>query len=115
MKRVYTVLKWASRILGTVVLLFGLPFYVGYGNPLPFTNPSYSFYDNTWLSVFPLMFIGLALGWKWPKMGGFVTTVPILFGFAVTIIKRGGMPTHMVVPLLVGLLYITTASIRHER
>jgi hypothetical protein len=45
--RVYRILKWTSRISATAVLMFGLPFYFGYGNPLPFTNPQYSLYDNS--------------------------------------------------------------------
>ena len=108
-------LKWTSRILGTAVLMFGLPFYFGYGNPLPFVNPVHSLYDNTWLSVFPLMFIGLALGWKWPKAGGFLITIPIFFGFVVSLFTEGDIPVHMMVPLVVGLMYIIIASIRSER
>lgn len=114
MKRAYTVLKWASRILGAVVLLFGLPFYVGYGNPMPFRNPGYSMYDNTWLAVFPLIVIGLALGWKWPKLGGFLITIPILFGFVVSLVIKGELPVHMMVPFTAGLAYIITAFIRSE-
>jgi hypothetical protein len=108
--RVYRILKWTSRISATAVLMFGLPFYFGYGNPLPFTNPQYSLYDNTWLSAFPLMFIGLALGWKWPKPGGFLITVPILFGFVVSMVTEGDIPIHMAIPLIVGLMYFLTAS-----
>ena len=90
-------------------------FYFGYGNPLPFLHPVHSLYYNTWLSVFPLMFIGLALGWKWPKAGGFLITIPIFFGFVVSLFTEGDIPVHMMVPLVVGLMYIIIASIRSER
>ena len=104
----YQLLKWITRIVATALIVFGLPFYFGYGNPLPFINPEYSIYDNTWLTVFPIMFIGLAIGWKWPKVGGLLITIPILFGLILGIIVRGGMPTHMVIPFIVGVLYIVT-------
>jgi len=54
------------------------------------------------------MFIGLAIGWKWPKVGGLLITIPILFGLILGVIVRGGMPTHMVIPFIVGVLYIVT-------
>jgi hypothetical protein len=104
----YQLLKWITRIVATAIIVFGLPFYFGYGNPLPFINPEYSIYDNTWLTVFPIMFIGLAIGWKWPKVGGLLITIPILFGLILGVIVRGGMPTHMVIPFIVGVLYIVT-------
>ena len=104
----YQLLKWITRIVATAIIVFGLPFYFGYGNPLPFINPEYSIYDNTWLTVFPIMFIGLAIGWKWPKVGGLLITIPILFGLILGIIVRGGMPIHMVIPFIVGVLYIVT-------
>ncbi len=63
------ILKWISRILAATIILFGLPFYFGYGNPLAFINSDYSMCDKTWLIVFPLMFIGLAIGWKIPIVG----------------------------------------------
>ena len=105
-KRNYKILKWTTRILAAAILIFGLPFYFGYGNPLPFLNPEYSIWDNTWLTVFPLMFIGLVLGWKWPKIGGLLITIPILIGFIISIIVRGGMSLHMFVPLVVGILFL---------
>ena len=104
----YQLLKWITRIVATAIIVFGLPFYFGYGNPLPFINPEYSIYDNTWLTVFPIMFIGLAIGWKWPKVGGLLITIPILFGLILGVIVRGGMPIHMVIPFIVGVLYIVT-------
>ena len=55
------IVQWTARIISLSVLLFGLPFYFGYGNPLPFINPAYTLWDNVWLCVFPLMF-GV---WPW--------------------------------------------------
>jgi len=49
-------------------LVLGLPFYSGYGNPLPFVNPDYTWIENFGLALVPFVFIGLALGWKYKKL-----------------------------------------------
>lgn len=102
----FTLIKWTTRILATVVIIFGLPFYFGYGNPLPFIKPEYTIWDNTWLSVFPLMFIGLGLGWKFEKIGGFLVSIPILIGFIIGFVVEKDLTLHMIIPLLIGILYI---------
>lgn len=101
------VLRWAVRIVGLVVLVFALPFYFGYGNPLPFVNPDYTVFDNVWLSAFPLILLGLALGWKWEKVGGWMIVAPIVVGTVVTIFTiREFIPGPMYFPLVVGGLYL---------
>lgn len=105
-QRTYTVIKWVARIFATAIALFGLPFYFGYGNPLPFIKPEYSIWDNVWLTVFPLMFIGLILGWKFERIGGFLVSVPILIGFIIGMIVEKDLTLHMVIPFFAGLLYI---------
>jgi hypothetical protein len=47
-KKRLKIIKWTTRILALAILLFGLPFYFGYGNPLPFINPDYGLLDNVW-------------------------------------------------------------------
>ena len=89
-----------------MILLFGLPFYFGYGNPLPFINPGYTLWDNVWLSIFPLMFIGLGLGWRYEKIGGYLVTVPILIGLLLGLIVEAELVFHMLIPLLAGVLYL---------
>ncbi len=105
-KRNHSILKWIARIFAATIIILGLPFYFGYGNPLPFINPEYTVWDNTWLTVFPLMFIGLGLGWKFEKIGGFLITIPILIGFIIGLIVEGDLTLHMIIPFLIGLLYI---------
>ena len=92
-----------------------MPFYFGYGNPLPFINPEYSLWDNTWLTVFPLMFIGLILGLKFPKIGGFLVAIPILFGFILGFIAERDLTLFMLIPFVVGILYIMTGYIEVEK
>ena len=110
-KKYYTILKWTVRVLSAAIILLGLPFYFGYGNPLPFIKPEYSAWDNIWLSVFPPMFIGLGLGWKFPKTGGLLATVPIMIGFMSGYVVEKDLPVYMFIPFLVGIFYIVLGSV----
>jgi hypothetical protein len=99
-------IKWTARIISLGVILFGLPFYFGYGNPLPFINPDYTLWDNVWLTIFPLMFIGLAVGWKYEKIGGYLVTVPLAIGLIFGVVAEGELIWFMLVPFLAGVLYL---------
>ncbi len=101
--------KWLARILSLCILIFALPFYFGYGNPLPFVNPSYSLWENVALIAMPLIFLGLALGWKYEKIGGFLIVVPIIIGFSVGLITEANFSINLLIPLLPGLLYLIVA------
>jgi hypothetical protein len=99
--------RWMARAGALLVLLLGLPFYFGYGNPLPFANPDNDAFDNLWLTIFPLMFLGLALGWKWERVGGWIVVASIVGGGVATIFLVGEfIPGPMYVPLLLGVLYL---------
>lgn len=107
-KKQLILLRWISRILAIIITLFGLPFYFGYGNPLPFINSNYALWDNIWLTVFPFMFTGLIVGLKFEKIGGFLVVVPILIGLILGLIVENDFSIHMMVPLIVGLLFLTS-------
>lgn len=113
-RKTFTVTKWTARILSSLILIIGLPFYFGYGNPLPFMNPEYSFFDNMWLIIFPIMFTGLVLGWKFEKTGGWVITASVSFGLIVGLILQQGMIYHMLIPLIPGVLYIVAGSMKKQ-
>ena len=100
------ILKWTTRILSLIVLLFGLPFYFGYGNPLPFINPDYTLWDNVWLSIFPIIFIGLALGWKYEKIAGYLIMIPLALGMLLALITWEDFAVVMFVPLALGVMYL---------
>lgn len=104
--RYLKIIRWTARIVALATLLFGLPFYFGYGNPLPFIDPDYTLWDNVWLSIFPLMFLGLALGWRWEKLGGYLVVVPVGLGTLFGLVTEQELVVHMIVPLLIGVLYL---------
>lgn len=98
--------RWTTRILAVSMLLFGLPFYFGYGNPLPFVNPDFTPYDNVWLTIFPFIFIGLGLGIWREKLGGYLIVIPMLVGIFTSMVMGMGFGLHMLAPLAVGFLYL---------
>ena len=95
-----------SRIAGLAVAFFGLPFYLGYGSPLPFSSPSYTLMDNVWLIVFPFMFVGLIVGLFFQKTGGLLVTVPLLAGLLLGLATGKDLMLQMLLPLAVGILYL---------
>ena len=99
-------IKWVARILALCILIFTLPFYFGYGNPLPFAKPDYSLWENVALAMMPLVFIGLALGWKYPKAGGFLVIIPIIIGFVVGLLTDANFSVNLLTPLIPGILYL---------
>lgn len=100
------VMKWFARIIALALLLFGLPFYFGYGNPLPFANSNYSIWENIVLAMYPLIFIGLALGWKYEKIGGYLIVIPIAIGFILGFVTEANFMINMLFPIIPGVLYL---------
>ncbi len=99
-------IKWSGRIIALIILVLGLPFYFGYGNPLPFVNPDYTWIENFDLALVPFVFIGLALGWKYKKLGGYFIIIPLVLGFLVAIIAGEDFPVNMLIALIPGVLYL---------
>jgi hypothetical protein len=100
------IIKWTARILSLCILIFALPFYFGYGNPLPFAKPDYSLWENVALSMMPLVFIGLALGWKYPKVGGCLIITSIAVGLIVGLLTGANLSINLAVPIIPGILYL---------
>lgn len=100
------VIKWFARITALTILLFALPFYFGYGNPLPFAKPDYSLWENIALAMVPLVFVGLALGWKYPKVGGFLIVIPVVIGFMVGLATEANLSINLLAPVVPGILYL---------
>lgn len=99
-------IKWSARILALCILIFALPFYFGYGNPLPFAKTDYSLWENVALVMMPLVFIGLALGWKYPKVAGWLITTSIAIGLIVGLLTGANLSINLAVPIIPGILYL---------
>ena len=108
-------IKWTARVLALCILIFALPFYFGYGNPLPFAKPDYSLWENVALAMMPLVFIGLALGWKYPKTGGLLVVASIIIGLVVGLLTEANLSINLAVPLIPGILYLMDGYKKYEQ
>jgi len=100
------VMVWFARIMSFLILLIGVPFYFGYGNPLPFINPEYTLGENIGLTLTPVILLGLVIGWRYEKLGGYLICIPLLFGFILSLIFKLGFPINMLMALIPGILYL---------
>lgn len=101
-----TIIKWTARILALLMLGFGLLFYTGYGNPLPFVNPEYSWIENLWLTLIPITFVGLAVGLKYEKLGGYLVIIALALGGGFAFAAGEHPPSLFVVMLVPAILYL---------
>lgn len=109
-------MRWTARIMALLILLFALPFYFGYGNPLPFASPEYTAGENFGLTIFPLILIGLALGWKYEKLGGYLTLISIVVGLVVSLFAGDDfLPITILVGLIPGILYLMLAYNKKDK
>ena len=81
-------------------------FYFGYGNPLPFASPSYTWIENVGQALVPLIFIGLAVGFKYEKVGGWLIIVALLLGLISRVIGDVNFPVNMLIAFIPGSLYL---------
>jgi len=54
----------------------------------------------------PLVFIGLVLGWKYPKAGGFLIVIPVAIGFVVGLLTEANLTINLAASLVPGILYL---------
>lgn len=95
-----------ARILSLCILIFALPFYFGYGNPLPFIKSNYSLWENIVLVMTPLVFIGLAMGWKYPKFAGWLIIILIVIGLVSGFLTKSNLSINLAIPIIPGILYL---------
>ena len=107
-------IKWSASIIALIIILFGLPFYFGYGNPLPFINSDYSLWKNIVLVMNPLIFIGLALGWKYEKIAGYLIVFALVIGLLIGVIAKIGFSINMVIAIIPGILYLIAGYNKNE-
>jgi hypothetical protein len=108
------IIKWIAKILSLCILIFALPFYFGYGNPLPFAKVSYSLWENVALAMILIVFIGLVLGWKYSKVAGWLIIISIIVGFVVGLVTDANLSVHLAVPIIPGILYLIDGYKKYE-
>jgi hypothetical protein len=113
-KKQKKIITWSSRIIALVIILFGLPFYFGYGNPLPFINSDYSLWKNIVLLMNPLIFIGLAIGWKYEKIAGYLIMIALTIGLLIGVITKTGFSINLLIAIIPGILYLIIGYNNYE-
>jgi hypothetical protein len=98
------VLQWASLVLSVIILGIGIPFYLGYGSPIPFTQNEYTFFDNMWLIVMPIVFLFTFIGLKWKRISGIILILFTVIVQILSIIIVRDAILVMLVPILLGVL-----------
>lgn len=109
------VIRWTARILALIMLVFGLMFYFGYDNPLPFVNPAYTWLENVWLTLVPIVFIGLAVGWKYEKTGGYLIVISLVMGGLVAIGAGQQPPSLFAITLVPAVLFLIVGHNNRRR
>ncbi len=97
-------LQSVTKILATILFILIIPFYFGYGLPIP--NLNLSFVENLWLTIFPVFISGLLIGWKWEKLAGYMITIPILIGVVSTFCINEDPSIALILPFTVGIMYL---------
>ena len=100
------IITWSARIIALVIILIGLPFYFGYGNPLPFIDSDYSLWKNIVLLMNSLIFIGLAIGWKYEKIAGILITVALTISFFIGAMTETVFSINLLFAIIPGILYL---------
>lgn len=104
--KLLTISKFTVMALDAIFIICFLPFYIGYGNVIPFTNPSYAIWDNLWLIIFPIMLLSLAISIIFPRIGGLVVVIPILSLISIESAFTQDAPYIMFVPVVLGFINI---------
>jgi hypothetical protein len=98
------VLQWASLVLSVIILGIGIPFYLGYGSPIPFTQNEYTFFDNMWLIVMPIVFLFTFIGLKRKRVSGIILISVTIIAQILSIMIEKDVILVMLMPILLGVL-----------
>jgi hypothetical protein len=106
-RQILTVLRWAARVVGTLILLLIAAFAIGEGFPSPFHGP---LAERLLFAALTTMIVGLIVAWKWEGIGGSL----ILGGLAFFAVVNHGVPLNSVfAPMLfAGLLNLGCGCLR---
>ena len=106
-------LRWTARLLAAGLVGLVLLIYVGEGfNPLNLTAM-----EALQHALFLAACVGLVAGWRWPFVGGAMSTSGMLLFFAVEFALTGNFPRGPVfhLMLLAGLLFLLSGLVRRRR
>ena len=106
---------WPARILGLCILVVALPFYFGYGNPLPFFFFFYSVWENVALTLLPVILLSLALGWRYPKVAAYIILLSLFLVFIVGVFSKAQMSANLFIPFLPGIFYLLAGQKKNKR
>jgi len=99
---------WTARLLGALLLAIVLLIFIGEGGPNPLKlKPVEAIQMTFFLSTC----IGWVVGWRWPLIGGAISTGALLLFFAVERAVSGGFPRGLFFYLLLlpGFLFLLNA------
>jgi hypothetical protein len=111
--RLVSGLRWAARLLGAFLVGIVLLVFIGEAgfNPLKL-RPT----EAIQMFLFLTNCIGLLIAWRWPFIGGAISTGGMLLFFAVEFTVTGGIPKGLVfhLMLLPGILFMLSHFIRRR-
>ena len=100
-------IRWAARILGTLIVVFSLSFFIANvieQGEMP--NPDFGHGLVTFLFIIAL--IGFLIAWRWEGFGGILSAISIVLMAMVNVIwvHAGKDPGSEIVFLIPALLFI---------
>ena len=111
--RLETGLRWTARLLAAFLIGLVLVIFIGEGgfNPLKLTP-----IEAIQMLLFLTTCVGLVIGWRWPFLGGLISTGGMLVFSAVEFSKAGKLPKGFVfiLMLLTGILFLLSGFIRRR-
>jgi hypothetical protein len=103
-------LRWTARLLGAALVGLVLVILIGEGgfNPLKLR-----LVEAIQMALFLTTCIGVVIAWRWPFIGGAISTGGILLFFAVEVAVTGSFPKGLVFHLmpLPGILFLLSGFI----
>jgi hypothetical protein len=104
--------RWTARLLAAALLAVILLIFIGEGfNPFRLTKT-----EAIQMTFFFSTCIGMAIAWRWPLIGGAISTAGILLFFAVEFALTGWFPQGLFfyLMLLPGILFLSSAFLRRR-
>jgi len=100
-------IRWAARILGTLIVVFSLSFFIANvieQGEMP--NPDFGHGLVTFLFI--IVLIGFLIAWRWEGFGGILSAISIVLMATVSVIwvHAGKDPGSEIIFLIPALLFI---------